>query len=426
MNTGVETSRPDVAGLSPGAASLDVQNIRADFPILTLQVHGHPLAYLDNAATTQKPGAVLDKVNEYYRAYSANVHRTIYEIGEKATEEYERARAKLARFIGAHDPRSVIFTRGTTEAINLVAYAWGRHHLSPGDEILISGMEHHSNIVPWQLVARDTGATLRHIPIHETGTLDLPEDPGEYFTSRTRLVGIIHQSNVFGTVNPVEKIVDYARDVGALVLVDGAQSVPHAPVNVGKLGCDFLAFSGHKMLGPTGVGVLFGKVTLLEEMEPFLGGGEMIRTVTMENATWNDLPRKFEAGTPNIAQAIGLGAAVEYIERLGIENIHTYEQELIRYALEVIGSIREVTIYGDAPVRGAILSFNVRGIHPHDLAQFLDHQGIAVRAGHHCAQPVMDRLGVPATVRASFYIYNTPEEIDLLAGGIEKALAFLR
>ncbi|MFQ6615833.1 MAG: cysteine desulfurase [Fidelibacterota bacterium] len=404
---------------------MDVEQIRADFPILTLEVHGHPLAYLDNAATSQKPGRVLDKLNEYYRSYNANVHRTIYAIGEKATEEYEEARSRVAGFIGAEGARSIVFTRGTTEAINLVAYAWGRYRLGPSDEILVTEMEHHSNIIPWQLLARDTGAVLRYIPIHTNGTLNLPDDPGETFTSHTRMVAVTHQSNVFGTVNPIERIVEYARAVGALVLVDGAQSVPHSPVNVQELGCDFLAFSGHKMLGPSGVGVLFGKSPLLESMEPFLGGGEMIRTVTMEHATWNEVPGKFEAGTPNIAQAIGLGAAVEYIEDLGIENIHAYEQGLLEYALEVMGAVPEVTIYGSPPVRGAVVSFNVKGIHPHDLAQFLDHEGIAVRAGHHCAQPVMQRLGVPATVRASFYVYNTKQEIDRLAEGVRKALAFL-
>lgn len=425
MSLTADTTQPDLLKKSGRRTALDVEKVRADFPILNVKVHGHPLAYLDNAATSQKPQRVLDKLNEYYRFYNANVHRTIYEIGEKATEEYERARSKVAGFIGAEDPRCIVFTRGTTEAINLVAYAWGRHHLGPGDEILITEMEHHSNIVPWQLACRDTEAVLRYIPIHKNGTLDLPDDPGEYFTPRTRLVAVTHQSNVFGTVNPIKKIVDYARAVGALVLVDGAQSVPHSPVNVQQLGCDFLAFSGHKMLGPSGVGVLFAKAPLLDSMEPFLGGGEMIKTVTMERATWNEIPRKFEAGTPNIAQVIGLGAAVDYLEGLGTENIHAFEQEITRYALDALDSVPEVILYGNAAARGAIVSFNIEGIHPHDLAQFLDHKGVAVRAGHHCAQPIMRRLEVPATVRASFYVYNTKSEIDRLAEGIRKALAFL-
>lgn len=425
MSMRTEIIQPDVLKKSGRRVSLDGEKVRADFPILSLKVHGRPFAYLDNAATSQKPQQVLDKINDYYRTYSANVHRTIYEIGEKATEEYEQARSKVARLIGAQDSRSIVFTRGTTEAINLVAYAFCRHQLRPGDEILITEMEHHSNIVPWQLAARDTKATLRFIPINLNGTLDLPDDPGKYLTPRTRLVAVTHQSNVFGTVNPVSQIVQYAREVGALVLVDAAQSVPHMPVNVEQLDCDFMAFSGHKMFGPTGVGILFGKVPLLESMEPFLGGGEMIETVTMERSTWNEVPRKFEAGTPNIAQAIGLGAAVDYIGKLGIETIHAFEQDLTGYALDAISAIPEVTVYGNAPLRGATVSFNVRGVHAHDLAQYLDYEGIAVRAGHHCAQPIMHRLGVPATVRASFYVYNTKAEIDRLVEGIKHALAFL-
>lgn len=403
--------------------ALDVERIRDDFPVLHQRVRGKPLVYLDNAATSQKPRQVIEAVATYYREYNANVHRAIHALGERATEAYEAARAKAASFINAAETRSIVFTRGTTEAINLVAYAWGRHNLGPGDEILITEMEHHSNIIPWQLAARDTGATLRYIPIRRDGTLDLG-DPLRYITPRTRLVAVVHQSNVFGTVNPVEEIVGYAREVGALVLVDGAQSVPHFRVDVQQLGCDFFAFSGHKMLGPTGVGVLYGKPEILESMEPFLGGGEMISKVTMESATWNTIPWKFEAGTPNIAQAIGLGAAIDYIDSLGIDAIHEYERELTAYALQALKSIPGVTIYGNCPTRGAVIAFNVDGIHPHDLAQILDQDGIAIRAGHHCTQPIMRKLGVSATARASFYFYNTTDEVDRLCRSIEKAKEF--
>ncbi len=404
-------------------STLDVERIREDFPVLRQRVRGKPLVYLDNAATSQKPQQVIDAVATYYCEYNANVHRAIHALGERATEAYEAARAKVARFINAAEDRSIVFTRGATEAINLVAYAWGRHHLGPGDEVLITEMEHHSNIIPWQLAARDTGATLRYIPLKKNGTLDLRE-PAHYFTSRTRLVAVVHQSNVFGTVNPIEEIVRYAREVGALVLVDGAQSVPHFRVDVQRLDCDFLAFSGHKMLGPTGVGVLYGKPELLEAMEPFLGGGEMISQVTMESATWNDIPWKFEAGTPNIAQAIGLGAAIDYLNGIGMDAIHQHEKELTAYALQALGSIPGITIYGDSPTRGAVVAFNVDGVHPHDLAQILDQEGIAIRAGHHCTQPSMRKLGVSATARASFYFYNTVSEIDSLCRAIEKAKEF--
>ena len=404
--------------------SPDIDRIREDFPILKTRVRNRPLVYLDNAATSQKPRQVIETVQEFYGTFNANVHRAIYEMAEKATREYELARTRLARFINAEEPRCLIFTRGTTESINLVAYAWGRHRLKAGDEILITEMEHHSNIVPWQLVARDTGASLRYIPMTLNGTLEF-DSPERYFTKKTKLVSVIHQSNVFGTVNPIRQIVRYAKDVGALVLVDAAQSVPHMKVDVQDLGCDFLAFSGHKMMGPSGVGVLYGKSSLLEEMEPFLAGGEMISTVTMERATWNEIPWKFEAGTPNIAQAIGLGAAVDYINAIGIEKIHSYENTLTQYALEAMGAIPQVTYYGNSKTRGAVVSFNVKGIHPHDIAQILDQEGIAIRAGHHCAQPTMQKLRVPATARASFYVYNTKKEIDLLCDAIRKAIDFL-
>ena len=402
----------------------DIQNTRKFFPIFNQRFKNKPLIYLDNAATTQKPHPVINKVNEFYQQYNANVHRTIYQIGEKATHEYELARKKVASFINAPDPRSIVFTHGTTESINLVAYSWARNNLHPGDEVLITEMEHHSNIIPWQLVIKDTGATLRYIPLKKDYTLDLT-NPEKYFTKKTKLVSVIHQSNVLGTINPVEQIIKYGKDVGALVLIDGAQSVPHFSTDVQELGCDFLVFSGHKMLGPTAIGVLYSRVELLESMSPFLGGGEMIKTVTMEESKWNDIPWKFEAGTPNIAQAIGLGAAIDFINEIGLDNIRLHDITLTRYSEEVLRSIPDLTLYGDPQNRGAVISFNIDGIHPHDLAQVLDQEAIAVRAGHHCAQPMMNALNVTATTRVSFYLYNTKREIDLLSNTIQKAISFL-
>ncbi|MFH1852624.1 MAG: cysteine desulfurase [Candidatus Neomarinimicrobiota bacterium] len=404
--------------------AFDVAKIRQDFPILQRPVNGKPLVYLDNAATTHKPQAVIDAVSKFYGEYNANVHRALYRHAAEATEAYEAVRDKVARLINAPDRRSVIFTSGTTESINLVAYAWGRHNLHPGDEILVTEMEHHSNLIPWQLTARDTGAALKYIPIKTEGTLDL-DDPGKYFTRNTKLVAFTHQSNVFGTINPAKEIVAMARKVGAITIVDAAQSVPHQMVDVTDLDCDFLAFSGHKMLGPTGVGVLYGRPELLERMSPFFGGGEMIRTVTMEQSTWNEIPWKFEAGTPKIAQVIGLGAAIDYLNELGFVAIGNYEKELTGYALQKLAAVDGMTIHGNAPRRGPVISFNLAGVHPHDLAQFLDEEGIAIRAGHHCAQPIMQRLGVPATSRTSIYIYNTREEVDRLIHAINKTVAFL-
>ncbi len=405
-------------------AALDVQRIRKDFPILAQQVNGKPLVYLDNAATSQKPRQVIDAVKQFYEQDNANVHRSLYQLGERATQAYEGARQKVAGFIGARDWRSIVFTKGATEAINLVAYAWGRHNLGPGDEVLITEMEHHSNMIPWQLLARDTGATLRYIPIMDDHALDM-DVARQLITPRTKLVCMVHQSNVFGTVNPVKELTNLAHKVGALMLLDGAQSVPHFKVDVEDLDCDFMAFSGHKMLGPTGVGALYGKAELLESMEPFLGGGEMIRTVTMEQATWNDIPWKFEAGTPNIAQAVGLGAAVEYLSELGMDSIQQYVDKLTEYGRQRLIELPGLTLYGHRPTSSAVLPFNVDGIHPHDLAQILDDEGIAIRAGHHCAQPLMHRLDVTATCRASFYFYNTFEEIDRLVAGLEAARSFM-
>ena len=402
---------------------IDVQQIKKDFPILGVQVHGgRRLIYLDNAATTQKPQAVIDSLTEYYSRYNANVHRAIHELGEKATEAYEGAREKVARFIHAPAASNIVFVKNATEAINLVAYSYGRT-LTPDDEILVTQMEHHSNLVPWQLASRYSGARLRYIPLRQDGSLDL-SDLENLLNERTKLVAIVHVSNVLGTINPVEAIIQRARQVGAKVLVDGAQSVPHMPVDVQQMDCDFLAFSGHKMLGPTGIGVLYGKLELLEQMDPFLGGGEMISRVSMAGSEWNDVPYKFEAGTPNIAQAIGLGAAIDYLQSIGMQNVHAYERALTAYAIEQLSRLDGIQIYGPLGQRGGLAAFNYGDIHPHDLSTVLDQEGVAIRAGHHCAQPVMQWLKVPATARASFYIYNDEEDIDALISALKKSKEF--
>ena len=396
--------------------NFDPIQIREDFPIYTNSES--PLVYLDNAATAQRPQAVLDAVNKYYTEFNANVHRALYSFGEKATTAYEDARQTIADFIGA-DNTSIIFTGGTTESINLAAYAWARNNLTSEDEILVTEMEHHSNLVPWQLAAQATGASLKYIPFNEDGSLDL-EDPDKYFTAKTKFVAVIHQSNVLGTINPVKDIVRMAHDVGAITLVDGAQWVPHGYTDIQEIDCDFYAFSGHKMLGPTGIGILYGKPELLEKMQPFQGGGEMIRSVTMERATWNDIPYKFEAGTPNIAQAIGLGAAVKYIQGIGLDVIHNHGRDLTKYAMKKLTQMDSIKIHGNHYDRGPVISFEVPGVHPHDLAQFLDQDGIAIRAGQLCAQPIMDKLGVFSTNRASFYLYNNEQDIDKFCESIDK------
>jgi cysteine desulfurase/selenocysteine lyase len=403
-------------------ASLDVRAIRADFPILDRQVHGKKLVFLDSAASSQKPRQVIDAMDEYYRRSHANVHRGVHVLSEEATDLYEAARKKVARFIGAKSSREVIWTRNATEAINLVAYSWGRVNLHEGDEIIATEMEHHANIVPWQLLAKEKGATLRYIPVTDNGTLRL-EQLDQFLTPRARLVAITQMSNVLGTINPVKDIAERAHAVGALCLVDGAQSVPHMPVNVQDLGCDFMAFSGHKMCGPTGIGVLWGRRVLLESMPPFLSGGDMIRRVTFEGAEWNDLPNKFEAGTPAIAEAIGLGVAVDYLTGLGMEAVRAHEKETVAYALERLVEVPGLRLYGpaDPELRGGLATFTLDGIHPHDLATILDAEGIAVRAGHHCAMPLHLKLGLPATTRASFYIYTLPEEIDALVESLYHA-----
>ncbi len=399
---------------------LDAEAVRADFPILNVKIHGKPLVYLDNAASSQKPLQVLEAMDRYYRELNANVHRGVHYLSEESTRRYEGARRRVARFINARSDKEIIWTRNATEAINLVAYSWGLANLKPGDEILVTEMEHHSNLVPWQIIAQRTGAKLRHLPINDQGYLrvDLLD---RFLTERTRLFAFTAMSNVLGTINPVRELVEAAHAVGALTLVDGAQSVPHMPVDVQALGCDFLAFSGHKMCGPTGIGVLYGRRDLLEEMPPFMGGGDMIREVHLDHSKWNEVPWKFEAGTPAIAEAIGLGAAVDYLSDLGMENVQAHESALVRYAMERLQDVEGLRILGPRPEdRGGVVAFTLGDIHPHDIAAVLDSEGIAIRAGHHCAQPLHERYGIMATARASFYIYNTTQEVDRLAEGLER------
>jgi cysteine desulfurase/selenocysteine lyase len=372
---------------------------------------------LDNAATTQKPQSVLDEVDSLYREANANVHRALYALGSEATERFENSRKKVAKYISANSEKEIVFTSGTTESINLLARSIG-NTLKPGDEILISEMEHHSNIVPWQMTAQRTGATLKYLSIKETGELDI-SNPEKYFTSNTKIISLTHMSNVLGTINPIKKLSAKAHQVGAIMIVDGAQGASHLPMDVQELGCDFYAFSGHKMLGPTGIGVLWGKTEHLEEMDPFMGGGEMINTVTMESSTWNDIPYKFEAGTPNFAQAVGLGAAIDYLQNIGMDNIAAHEQMLIEYALGKLNQIDGLRIHGSAKDRGGVISFNMDGIHPHDLAQFLNEDNIAIRVGHHCAQPLLKTLGETATARMSFYIYNDESDVDKFCESLE-------
>ncbi|MBN2425381.1 MAG: cysteine desulfurase [Calditrichaceae bacterium] len=401
----------------------DPLKYRPDFPILKQKIHGYPLVYFDNAATTQKPKMVIDAIKNFYERDNANVHRAIHQLGERATEAYEKARKTIAGFIGAESEKQIVFTKGATESINLVASAWGRKYISEGDEIIVSEMEHHSNLIPWQLLAKDVGAVLKILPINLDGTLVFNEFE-HILSNKTKLIAVTHMSNVFGTINPIKKIVSMAHDRGIPVLLDGAQSVPHLPIDVGFLDCDFLVFSGHKMCGPTGIGVLYAKINHLENMNPYQGGGEMISSVWLDNATWNEIPHKFEAGTQNIAGAIGLAKAIEYLEYVNMRDITLYEQDLVTYTINKLMSIDGVVIYGNAPARGGAISFNLDDIHPHDLAHFLDQKGIAVRAGHHCAQPIMRKLNLAATTRASLYFYNTVEEVDYLAEQLVEAKKF--
>jgi cysteine desulfurase / selenocysteine lyase len=394
--------------------------IRNDFPILRQRVNGKPLVYLDSAATSQKPRQVLETLVRYYEEYNSNVHRGVYSLAERATAEYEAAREKVARFLGAADPGEIVFTRNVTEALNLVAYAWGWRHLQAGDEILLTEMEHHSNLVPWQLVAAARGARVRHIPFDDHGRLIL-EDLDRLLTERTKVVSVVHVSNTLGTVNPVSEIARAARARGALVVVDGAQSAPHRPVNVRALGADVFGFTGHKMLAPMGIGGLWARRALLEEMAPFLGGGEMISDVWLDHATWNEVPWKFEAGTPNVGGAIALGAAVDYLARLGMDAVAAHEKDITRYALERLREVPGLHILGpEVDERGGVVSFVMDGVHPHDVAQVLDTEGVCVRAGHHCTKPLHRKLGLGASTRASFYLYTIPEEIDALTRALLK------
>lgn len=400
---------------------MDVHAIREDFPILRRTVRGKPLVYLDNAATSQKPRQVIRALVDYYEGYNANIHRGVHALAEEATEAYEQARRKVVSFINADGIESVIFTRNTTESINLVAYAWARRNVCADDEIVLTEMEHHSNLVPWHLVAQETGARLRFIPIQDDGTLD-PDAIRAAITAKTKLVCMTHQSNVLGTINPVVDVARWAHAVGALMLVDGAQSAPHMRVDVRALDCDFFAFSSHKMLGPTGVGVLYGRPSILKAMPPFLGGGEMIREVRKEYSTYNELPWKYEAGTPNIADVIAFGAAIDYLESVGMDAIRQHEIELTRYALERLTGAEDITLYGptDLSRRGGVVSFNYADVHPHDVGAILDYEGVAVRVGHHCCQVLMRQMDVPGTARASFYLYNTKEDVDTFVRALGK------
>ncbi|MBK8901219.1 MAG: cysteine desulfurase [Anaerolineaceae bacterium] len=406
---------------------LDVQQIRADFPILQEEAYpGVPLVYLDSAASSQKPLPVIEVMNQYYRHTNANVHRGIHRLSEDATNAYEGARERITRFINAADSAEVIYVRNATEGFNLVAYSWGRANLQPGDEILITAMEHHANIVPWQIIAEQTGAVVRHLPFLPNGTLDLDQLP-QLLTEKTKLFSFTAVSNVFGTVNPVKQLIDAAHKVGALAMVDAAQAVPHMPVDVQAWDCDFLAFSGHKMCGPTGIGILFGKRHILDAMPPFMGGGDMIRRVTLEGSTWADLPHKFEAGTPGIAEGIGLGTAVDYLTNLGMTNVHAYEQQITNYALEALSEVDGLQILGpSAAQRGGVAAFTIQGLHPHDIAELLDKDGIAIRAGHHCAMPLHHLSGVNSSARASFYIHTTTEEVDKLVESLNRARKVFR
>jgi cysteine desulfurase/selenocysteine lyase len=402
------------------AVAIDIGAVRRDFPILSREVHGKPLVYLDNAASSQKPRSVIDAERTLYEEYYANVHRGVHSLSQESTDAYEAGRVKAQGFLNAASTREIIFTRGTTEAINLVASTFGRSRVREGDEVLVSGLEHHSNIVPWQMLCEEKGARLRWVPINDDGEVIL-EELERLLSPRTRILGMAHVSNALGTINPVAQIVEMAHARGVPVLLDGAQAAPHVAVDVQALGCDFYAFSGHKIYGPSGIGILYGRAALLEEMPPYQGGGDMILSVSFEKTTYNELPYKFEAGTPNIAGVVGLGAALDWVEGIGLDRIAAHEQELLEYGTARLLEVPGLRIIGTAREKAAVLSFVVEGVHPHDMGTVLDYDGVAVRTGHHCAQPVMERFGVPATTRASLAVYNTKQEIDVLVAGIEKA-----
>ena len=411
--------RSNMAQLKNQSVEFDVEKVRKDFPILHQMINGKPLIYLDNAATSQKPKNVIDAVETYYREYNSNIHRGVHTLSENATEIYESSRLKIKNFINANSTKEIVFVRGATEAINLVAQSLGRDSLNENDEIIITELEHHSNIVPWQLLSQQTGAKLKFIPINNKGEL-IEEEYKKLLNKKTRIVAVGHISNALGTINPIETIITMAHEYDAKVLIDGAQAAPHTLIDVKKLDCDFYVFSGHKLFGPTGVGVLYGKKDLLEKMPPYQGGGDMIKMVSMKETQYNDLPYKFEAGTPNIAGVIGLGAAIDYVNEIGLENISTYENELLNYANQQASEITGLKFIGTARQKASILSFTLDGIHPHDVGTILNSEGIAIRTGHHCAMPVMEYFKIPATSRASFTFYNTHEEIDALIKAIEK------
>jgi len=421
MTTAARSPQPTLRPASEAARGrkYDVDKIRRDFPILQEEVHGKPLVYLDNAATSQKPRVVLDAMIRYYERGNANIHRGVHFLSEHATEEHEAARATAQRFVNAAHAHEIIFVRGTTEGINLVAQTYGRAHIGSGDEVIVTAMEHHSNIVPWQIVCEEKGAKLRVAPINERGELSLDEF-GKLLGARTKIVALTHVSNALGTIVPLQEVVRMAHAKNITVVVDGAQAVPHIAVDVQALGCDFYAFSGHKVYGPTGIGVLYGKSALLDAIPPYQGGGDMISSVTFEKTTYNKLPFKFEAGTPHVAGAIGLAAALEYVNGLGIAQVGAHEHEVLEYATEQVSAIPGIHLVGTAREKAGVLSFTLDGVHPHDIGTILDQDGIAVRTGHHCAQPVMQRFGIPATARASFALYNTKQEVDALVRGIEK------
>lgn len=419
-----ETGSPTVTAPSGAPAPFDVGRVRRDFPILQSRVHGQPLVYLDNAATTQRPNAVLDAMADFYRGQNANIHRGVHQLSEWATDAYEGARRTVQRFINAQDPAECVFVRGTTEAVNLVAQAWARPRLAPGDRVLVTGMEHHSNLVPWQVVCEQTGASLDVVPVRPDGDLDL-EALGRLLTSRTRVLALTHTSNVLGTINPVRRLADMAHAAGAVVLVDAAQAVAHTPVDVRELGCDFLAFSGHKMFGPFGIGVLFGRRELLESMPPWQTGGGMVGRVRVEKTTFAPLPHRFEAGTPSVADAVGLAAAVEYLGGLGFEAVQAWEKVLTVRALDELAAVPGVRVLGAPRHRAGVISLVMDQAHPHDAATILDQEGVAARAGHHCAQPLMDAFGVPGTLRVSVAFYNTPEEIGILVRALHRVADIL-
>ena len=401
--------------------SLDIDRIRNDFPLLRTLVNGHPLVYLDNAATSQKPNVVINALSDYYQEYNSNIHRGVHYLSQKATDAYEESRSKTAKFIHARKSEEIIFVRGTTEAINLVAQTYGRKHLQAGDEVLVTAMEHHSNIVPWQMICEERGATLAVVPMSDEGDLDLVAYQ-QLLRKKTKIVALTHVSNALGTINPVKEMIEMAHSKGIIVLIDGAQAIPHMEVDVRDLGCDFYAFSGHKMFGPTGIGVLYGRAELLESMPPYQGGGDMIKSVSFEKTLYNDIPHKFEAGTPNISGGIALGVAVDYMNALDRGSVGEYEDSLLEYATAQLSSIRGLNIVGTSKHKTSVLSFVLEGIHPHDIGTILDAEGIAVRTGHHCAQPVMKRFGIPATARASFAPYNTFQEVDALVRGVYKVI----